>query len=100
MLLIQNALSASLLFMVADLLPLFQFMPPLLFLFLRHGEQGVHIFLDGLIFLGLAAGSTVFQKPVSSFRGIILAFFINAKNGSKKTGNLFLISCFNVPCKR
>ncbi len=29
--------------------------------------------------------------------GIILAIFENAKNGRKKTGNLFLISYFNVP---
>ncbi|MEH2929729.1 hypothetical protein VSQ48_07430 [Candidatus Ventrimonas sp. KK005] len=29
--------------------------------------------------------------------GIILAIFENAKNGRKKTGNLFLISCLGVP---
>ena len=29
--------------------------------------------------------------------GIILANFENAKNGRKKTGNLFLISCLGVP---
>ena len=29
--------------------------------------------------------------------GIILAIFENAKNGCKKTGNLFLISCLGVP---
>jgi len=29
--------------------------------------------------------------------GIILAIFKNAKNGRKKTGNLFLISCLGVP---
>ncbi len=29
--------------------------------------------------------------------GIILAIFQNAKNGRKKTGNLFLISCLGVP---
>ncbi|MDE7333148.1 MAG: hypothetical protein K2O16_13125 [Lachnospiraceae bacterium] len=29
--------------------------------------------------------------------GIILAIFENAKNGHKKTGNLFLISCLGVP---
>lgn len=37
------------------------------------------------------------QKPISSFRGIILTIFKNAKNGRKKTGNLFLISCFGMP---
>jgi len=36
------------------------------------------------------------QKPVSSFRGIILTIFKNAKNRRKKTGNLFMISCFGV----
>jgi len=29
--------------------------------------------------------------------GIILAIFENAKNGRKKTGKLFLISCLGVP---
>ena len=29
--------------------------------------------------------------------GIILAIFENAKNGRKKTENLFLISCLGVP---
>ena len=29
--------------------------------------------------------------------GIILAIFQNAKNGRKKTGNLFLISCLDMP---
>ena len=29
--------------------------------------------------------------------GIILAIFENAKNGRKKTGNLFLISCLGMP---
>jgi len=29
--------------------------------------------------------------------GIILAISENAKNGRKKTGNLFLISCLGVP---
>ena len=29
--------------------------------------------------------------------GIIPTFFENAKNGRKKTGNLFLISCLGVP---
>jgi hypothetical protein len=37
------------------------------------------------------------QKPISSFHGIILTIFKNAKNGRKKTGNLFVISCFGVP---
>ena len=32
-----------------------------------------------------------------SLHGIILAIFQNAKNGRKKTGNLFLISCLGVP---
>jgi hypothetical protein len=32
--------------------------------------------------------------------GIILAIFENAKNGCKKTGNLFLISCLGVPLWR
>ena len=33
----------------------------------------------------------------SSLHGIILTIFQNAKNGRKKTGNLFLISCLGVP---
>lgn len=32
-----------------------------------------------------------------SLHGIIPAIFQNAKNGRKKTGNLFLISCLGVP---
>ncbi len=35
-----------------------------------------------------------FQSPL---HGIILTIFQNAKNGRKKTGNLFLISCLGVP---
>ena len=34
---------------------------------------------------------------LSSLHGIILTIFQNAKNGRKKTGNLFLISCLGVP---
>jgi len=34
---------------------------------------------------------------LSPLHGIILAIFQNAKNGRKKTGNLFLISCLGVP---
>ena len=34
---------------------------------------------------------------LSPLHGIILAIFQNAKNGRKKTGNLFLISCLSVP---
>ena len=34
---------------------------------------------------------------LSPFHGIIPTFFENAKNGCKKTGNLFLISCLGVP---
>ena len=34
---------------------------------------------------------------LSPLHGIILAIFENAKNGHKKTGNLFLISCLDVP---
>ena len=34
---------------------------------------------------------------ISPLHGIILAIFENAKNGRKKTGNLFLISCLGVP---
>ncbi len=33
---------------------------------------------------------------ISPLHGIIPAIFENAKNGCKKTGNLFLISCFSV----
>ena len=36
----------------------------------------------------------LFQSPL---HGIILTIFQNAKNGRKKTGNLFLISCLGVP---
>ncbi len=32
-----------------------------------------------------------------SLHGIVLAIFENAKNGRKKTGTLFLISCLDVP---
>ncbi len=34
---------------------------------------------------------------LSPLHGIILTIFQNAKNGRKKTGNLFLISCLGVP---
>lgn len=34
---------------------------------------------------------------IPPLHGIILAIFKNAKNGRKKTGNLFLISCLGVP---
>ena len=34
---------------------------------------------------------------ISSLHGIIPAIFQNAKNGRKKTGNLFLISSLGVP---
>jgi hypothetical protein len=34
---------------------------------------------------------------LSPLHGIILAIFQNAKNGRKKTGNLFLISCLVIP---
>ena len=34
---------------------------------------------------------------LSPLHGIIPAIFQNAKNGRKKTGNLFLISCLGVP---
>lgn len=33
---------------------------------------------------------------LSPLHGIILAIFQNAKNGRKKTGNLFLISCHGM----
>jgi hypothetical protein len=36
------------------------------------------------------------KKPIFSFHGIRLMIFKNAKNGRKKTGNLFVISCFCV----
>ena len=38
-------------------------------------------------------------KSVSCFpfRGAIRRFFKNAENKRKKTGNLFMISCFGVP---
>ena len=34
---------------------------------------------------------------IPPLHGIIPTFFENAKNGRKKTGNLFLISCLGVP---
>lgn len=34
---------------------------------------------------------------LSPLHGIIPTIFQNAKNGRKKTGNLFLISCLGVP---
>ena len=40
-------------------------------------------------------GEGIFFYP--PLHGIILAIFENAKNGRKKTGNLFLISCLGVP---
>ncbi len=40
-------------------------------------------------------GEGIFFYP--PLHGIILAIFENAKNGRKKTGNLFRISCLGVP---
>ena len=39
-------------------------------------------------------GGNLFLSPL---HGIILTIFENAKNGRKKTGNLFFISCLGVP---
>ncbi len=36
-------------------------------------------------------------KHDNNQHGIIPTIFQNAKNGRKKTGNLFLISCLGVP---
>ena len=36
-------------------------------------------------------------RATSPFRGAIRRFFKNAENKRKKTGNLFMISCFGVP---
>ena len=41
---------------------LFQFMPPLLFLFLWNGQQRIHILLDGIVFLGFGSCGFVLCK--------------------------------------
>ena len=41
---------------------LFQFMPPLLFLFLWNGQQRIHILLDDTVFLGFSSRCLVFRK--------------------------------------
>ncbi|WP_148099349.1 hypothetical protein [Schaedlerella arabinosiphila] len=85
----------------------------------RHGEEAARFHQEWASLNTFSAASGDFAKATAAFlpllpttsrkakmtvicgnfplHGIILAIFQNVKNGRKKTGNLFLISCFSVP---
>lgn len=83
----------------AGLLPALRQNLPLYYL-TTHGKEKQAMFcgISFRVFLtGIDQRAEIYRNFfLFSLHGIILTIFKNAKNGRKKTGNLFLISCFCV----